>query len=449
MNKAIITVDLAYGDSGKGTVVDALTRKYKAGLNVRFNGGAQCGHNVVTDEGIHHEFAQFGSGTFAGAKTFLSKHVLVNPLDMQLEAETLIPKTRRNPLFDMFVDERALVTTPYHVAMNRIRELIRTKRNGSCGRGIRETVVYSQNYPKSTIFVKDLTHYPTLLSKLSIMKIMLQHEAATLIYNIDSLAFEALFQPLYDIFNQDVESLTRRMLLTSDWFTICSPERAQALINSEQVVIFEAAQGILLDQHYGFRPHITKSSCTDVNALDILNEIGFDGDVFRLGIARTYMTRHGAGPFPTEDKQLSETLKDTHNTYNDWQQSFRVGHLDIPAIRYAVECNNGIDGLAITHMDVVPPDGTWKAVIHYQRPDLSPYELRKHDGNRAIQEAVTRELMQIKPFGAYVNGSEVPGFMAGALGVPVKLISNGPAYKDKTFIGELDVRRQDTTRLGF
>src|SRR6185503_16133522 len=88
MKKAYIAVDIAFGDSGKGTIVESLCEKYNVKLVTRFNGGSQALHHVV--RGKHtHGFRQFGAGTFAGAETLLSKHVLVNPVMALHEAEQL------------------------------------------------------------------------------------------------------------------------------------------------------------------------------------------------------------------------------------------------------------------------------------------------------------------------------------------------------------------------
>ena len=89
MQQAILTVDLGFGDAGKGSIVDFLTREYRAHTVVRYNGGAQAGHRVVTPAGAEHVFAQFGSGTLAGAATHLSRFMLVEPLAMRAEADHL------------------------------------------------------------------------------------------------------------------------------------------------------------------------------------------------------------------------------------------------------------------------------------------------------------------------------------------------------------------------
>src|SRR5437773_11389748 len=88
--QAIIVIGLAFGDEGKGSIVDFLTRRYNAHTVVRFNGGPQAGHNVVTSDGRHHTFSQFGSGTFVpGVRTLLSRFVLIEPYAMFKEAAHL------------------------------------------------------------------------------------------------------------------------------------------------------------------------------------------------------------------------------------------------------------------------------------------------------------------------------------------------------------------------
>ena len=159
-SNGVLILDALYGDCGKGTTIDALARKYKSEWVIRFHGGAQAAHNVITPEGVHHTFAQFGSGTLAGAKTFLTRDVLINPNAMLREAEALATKGVAYPLNLMHVDEKAKITTPWHIALNRLREMSRgTGRHGSCGLGIGETMQDAILHPDHVLRVEHVrTH---------------------------------------------------------------------------------------------------------------------------------------------------------------------------------------------------------------------------------------------------------------------------------------------------
>src|SRR5260370_18697973 len=140
MSKVFIVVDLGFGDAGKGSVVDYFTRQFAAHTVVRFNGGAQAGHNVITSEGQHHVFSQFGSGSFVpGVRNYLSEYMMVNPLNLMKEAAH-VESFGLEPFENLVVDKNALITTPFHQAVNRLREIDRGKHaHGSCGMGIGET----------------------------------------------------------------------------------------------------------------------------------------------------------------------------------------------------------------------------------------------------------------------------------------------------------------------
>ena len=144
---SIIVVDLGYGDAGKGTVADWLCSPASGrqiSTVIRFNGGAQAAHNVVTADGRHHTFAQFGSGSFTpGVRTHLSRFVLVDPLALAAEAAHLAAAGVGDALDRLTIDRDALLTTPYHRAANRAREIARGPgRHCSCGMGIGETARY-------------------------------------------------------------------------------------------------------------------------------------------------------------------------------------------------------------------------------------------------------------------------------------------------------------------
>ena len=106
MAQVLLLAGLGFGDEGKGTCTDWLVREHKSQLVVRYNGGSQAAHNVV-DGDKHHTFAQFGSGTLAGAKTYLSRFMLVEPLSLMREASALRDLGMWEPLSMMYVDRKA------------------------------------------------------------------------------------------------------------------------------------------------------------------------------------------------------------------------------------------------------------------------------------------------------------------------------------------------------
>jgi adenylosuccinate synthase len=114
MSKSFAVIDLAYGDSGKGILVARLCATEDIDVVVRFSGGCQAAHNVITDDGRHHTFKQFGSGTFSGVPTYLSRHMMFEPFLLQEEAVDLETLGIPNPISLVSVAWDALLTTTDH-----------------------------------------------------------------------------------------------------------------------------------------------------------------------------------------------------------------------------------------------------------------------------------------------------------------------------------------------
>ncbi|MBK7398580.1 MAG: adenylosuccinate synthetase [Myxococcales bacterium] len=173
MKRAFAVVDLGFGDAGKGALTDALARRHDLELVVRFNGGAQAGHNVVTADGRHHTFAQVGAATFVSpaVRTLLSRFVVFHPTALLVEAQVLSTKSVPDALDRVLVDERALVTTPYQQAACRIRERARgAARHGSCGVGVGETVADALADPGDAIVAGHLRDPGALRRRLAVLR---------------------------------------------------------------------------------------------------------------------------------------------------------------------------------------------------------------------------------------------------------------------------------------
>lgn len=411
MKTSYIVVGLGFGDETKGATVDALCRKYGIDMVCRFNGGSQAAHNVCTPDGGHHTFSQIGSGTFAGAKTFLSRFMLVDPSRFLVEDDVLIAKGI-SILDRVFVDERALVITPFHVLLNRVREQARgTTHHGTTGMGISETVM-------DGMARKDAIRCGLLREPISVITRALEVTQEALLPEMKrlgaALEFERLSIPNIAARYKRFHSRTR--ILTADEVTGLLQDAA-----GKTGIVFEGAQGILLDQNYGFHPHTTWSTTTSYNAFILLEESYVETDVEVVGVTRTYTTRHGAGPFPTEAPKLN--LAELHNSDDGLAGQFRIGYLDMPLLRYAARCCGGIDRLAVSHLDNHPG---W----YCTRNDH--LDLTKLPTNTFEQEALCRQAWQ-PIMGAYLDKvpNDFSSVIAEQLNVPLLIESWGPTYKDR------------------
>jgi len=151
--------------------------------------------------------------------------------------------------------------------------------------------------------------------------------------------------------------------------------------------VFEGAQGVLLDEKYGFFPHVTKSNTTFENAIAILEESEFDGDIKKVGVIRAYYTRHGQGPFPSERRSLY--LPDLHNGTGRWQGEFRVGVFDEVLARYALRVVKGVDMLIMTCVDRLFGMGEMDIVESYQ----GEMDASKYRGSNQIRSLVVNSRM--------------------------------------------------------
>ncbi|WP_089154711.1 adenylosuccinate synthetase [Micromonospora sp. NBS 11-29] len=375
----VMVVDLGYGDAGKGTVVDALCAARPVHTVVRFNGGAQAAHNVVLRDGRAHTFAQFGAGTFRpGVRTHLARQVVVDPLALAAEADHLASVGVPDAFERLTVDGEALLATPYHRAANRAREIARgADRHGTCGLGVGEAVAYGLAHPAE-------------------------------LGPLDAPPVDDCL-PAYAAFADRVAIVDRSWLAGALRAGTC---------------VFEGAQGVLLDEWHGFHPYTTWSTTTFANAETLLAEAGMAGAAQRLGVLRVTTTRHGPGPLVTEDPTLPFT--DPRNPTNAWQGRFRFGHFDAVAHRYALEVAGGVDGLALTHLDLAGPE----LRICRRYADGLDRLVPGPAGDLERQAALTDRLMRARPV-----LDEVPSDWATtveeALGVPVVLTSHGPRAEEK------------------
>ena len=311
-----VIIGANYGDEGKGRMTDYFARKeLKEGNNtivVCSNGGAQRGHTVVLDNGYQHIFHHFGSGTLAGADTYLPESFIVNPMIFIKEynkIESFAPT--------VFINPNCLISTPFDMMNNQIIELSRgDRKHGSCGVGIWETIVrnglrYEEMIKMSN---QELFNYLKQVRDRYSRKRLLQHEI-----EVDDNWSKFYYDD--NMIHNYIEDLRAMQILTSKAYN--------NILKKYDSIIFENGQGLLLDgsiETLYSTPSDTKFS----SAFDIIKDV-FPINDYELEVCyvtRSYLTRHALGDFREEwDIKDLNFIKPNFesNTNNPHQGNFRYG----------------------------------------------------------------------------------------------------------------------------
>ncbi len=323
---ARVVIGANWGDCGKGKIVDWLCATQGAGIVVRFNGGCQAGHTVCTPDGERHIFRHIGSGTFHNIPTYLSSFFVLNPILFFQERDQLIA-LGFHPV--IYAHPDCLVTTFADMLINQVRETKRgLERHGSCGIGFHETIVRS-TLTELKITMSDLWNGGKRLES-QLAEICGKYSRYRCGQSFDELDAVSAFLDCCNHFANEIQPLG---------------------IGQCKDPIFEGAQGLLLDQNNkAFFPHVTHSNTGMTNVDSLCDQAGItDKEIYY--VSRTYLTRHGAGPLPGEDSQLS--YEDETNRKNPWQGPLRFAPLDCDAlaVRCKVDARSNPFNLVLTHCD--------------------------------------------------------------------------------------------------
>jgi adenylosuccinate synthase len=322
-SRVSVVIGAGYGDEGKGLVTDYLSDHDT--LVVRHNGGYQAGHTVVTPEGQRHVFKHFGSGTLRGARTYLSRYFVANPMFYVTECEEL-QALGYNP--NVYLDENCVIATPYDLMLNHGAEKARgKKKHGSCGMGINEAVQRHECSPGFKITAKDLTkgRYELQMKLDWILDKYILSRAEELGIPSDGLPY------LKDA------RVRARFLEECDQMMEHVVDVKPALSGWAGPVVFEGAQGLMLDQGHKNYPHVTRSRTGLYNAVELVHYASMEGMADIYYVTRCYATRHGAGPLPHElPSKPYSGIEDRTNVENGFQDALRFGHIDVDELTSAI-----------------------------------------------------------------------------------------------------------------
>jgi adenylosuccinate synthase len=420
----VVVVGTQWGDEGKGKVVDWLTDHAQA--VVRFQGGHNAGHTLVID-GVKTALQLIPSGVMReGVACFIGNGVVVDPEHLlgeigRLEAMGLDVRSR------LLVSESCPLILPFHVAVDKARERLREASGagkiGTTGKGIGPA--YEDKVARRALRVQDLKHPERFAAKLR--ELLALHNFAL----VGQLRAEALeFEPIFEMAMRAGEQL--RPMLGDVGYALYKLNQAGAHI------LFEGAQGTLLDIDHGTYPYVTSSNCVAGNAA-AGSGVGPDQLHYILGITKAYTTRVGGGPFPTElPIEVPGTIGHHLSSVGQERGTVtgrprRCGWLDAALLKRSMIIN-GISGLCITKLDVLDGLEEIKVCVGYElhgrRHDILPLDADDITACVAIYE--TFPGWTESTFGATrwealpLNARRYLQRVEACIGAPVDMISTGP-----------------------
>jgi len=367
----IVIVGTQWGDEAKGKITDLLAKD--ADCIVRYNGGANAGHTVVV-EGKTYKFHLIPSGVLHGKRVYLGNGVVVDPEVLIDELENL---RREGFQPDLHISDRAHVVFGFHKLEDGLQERLKgSLRAGTTKRGIGPT--YSDKAARFGIRIADLLDEEALKAKLNVL-VDLKQKIINQVYGEDVKLDK----------KEILEESSRFGRAISNYVCDVSAEINEALDKGE-TVIFEGAQGTLLDIDHGLYPYGTSSSTVAGGAC-----IGAGVSPKRIdeiiGVMKAYTSRVGTGPLPTELKNnIGERIREVGKEYGTTTgRPRRVGWLDLVPVKYSIRLN-GVDKLVITKLDVLSGLNPLKICIKYRCGnkilDTIPADIRTFEKCEPIYE---------------------------------------------------------------
>ncbi|MBU0456078.1 MAG: adenylosuccinate synthase [Gammaproteobacteria bacterium] len=423
MGKNVVVVGAQWGDEGKGKVVDLLAQRVAA--VVRFQGGHNAGHTLVTGDKVFKLHLIPSGILYPNVQCFVGHGVVVSPTALLEEIEMLhsqgIEVQGR-----LFVSAACTLILPYHVALDRAREAAKgVEKIGTTGRGIGPA--YEDQVARRALRFADL-FVPSRFEK-KLRTVMAYHN-----FVLENLLHA---EPVNEQQVLD-ETLTQSEKLKP--FLEDVPLRIAKL--QDQDILFEGAQGVLLDINQGTYPFVTSSNTT-AGAVSTGSGLGPRHIDEVVGVVKAYTTRVGGGPFPTElHDSVGDLLREKGKEYGTTTgRSRRCGWFDAVAVRRAAQINS-FSGLCITKLDVLDGLETIKICVGYrlhgQSLDSLPIDIEQFQDCEPVYEELpgwhesTEKIQSVDALPKHAK--KYLERIEALVGVPIYMISSGPDRSDVAII---------------
>ncbi len=347
--KNVVVVGSQWGDEGKGKIVDWLSEQ--ADVVIRFQGGHNAGHTLVID-GITYKLRLLPSGIVRKNKiSIIGNGVVVDPWALLSEIKEIKSKGINVSISNLIISESANLILPFHREMDEIREDAAGKgKIGTTRRGIGPA--YEDKVGRRSIRVMDLRSEQNLDRRLE--SVLLHHNAIR--KGLGKKIFEK------DQLKKDLLIIAPKILKYSQpvWLKIDEFKK------QNKKILFEGAQGVLLDVDHGTYPFVTSSNTVASNAATGTG-CGLNSINYVLGITKAYTTRVGEGPFPTELRdEIGELIGTRGREFGTvTSRKRRCGWFDGVLVRQTIKIS-GIDGIALTKLDVLDELDEIKMCIKYE-----------------------------------------------------------------------------------
>ncbi|HGN1704686.1 TPA: adenylosuccinate synthase [Providencia rettgeri] len=418
MGKNVVVLGTQWGDEGKGKIVDLLTERAK--YVVRYQGGHNAGHTLVVN-GEKTVLHLIPSGILReNVISIIANGVVLAPDALMKEMKEL--EDRGVPVRERLrLSEACPLILPYHIALDNAREKARgSKAIGTTGRGIGPA--YEDKVARRGLRVGDLFDKATFAEKL---KEIVEYHNFQLVHYYKEPAVD--YQKTLDDIMAVADILTGMVIDVSDLLYKANQKN--------ELVMFEGAQGTLLDIDHGTYPYVTSSNTT-AGGVATGSGLGPRYVNYVLGIIKAYSTRVGAGPFPTElFDETGEFLREKGQEFGATTgRKRRTGWLDIVAINRAVQINS-LSGFCMTKLDVLDGLEEVKICVGYRRPDgkvleTTPLAADEWEGLEPVYESMPgwkettfgvkqRDLLPQAALNYIKRVEELTG-------IPVDIISTGP-----------------------